>query len=541
MDVIQNLCPERPSLLGITTSDGKDAWRQGQRETIDEIVKALYQHKYVLANIPTGGGKTLVGAAVQKLLGGDALACTHTIALQEQYRETMTWAKVVTGKSNWPCGRPPEDSLMEMFKGKLTAEECDTYAKCEEYHECSYRAMLAEACESPQVISNYAYAVRILQAHSIKPYGYNPFRRRLLIADEGHLLEDAIIDATTVTLWAGPCTMAGTPPWPQSNDIWTWIAWANDSMEVAQQYAQAMSRNSKENENPGTLKAAKSAASLYATVLAIRKLPPTEWVPSIVGGKQVDFRPLWGWSVSNDRLFQHFEKVLIMSATLGDPNDLMARLDIPPEDAVYLDVPSTFPVANRPVFYWPIVKVNWKTTTEEWRYMAEAISHIANLGVLKDKKGLIHTGSYKVVKALQPYIQGNPRFIFHDQGRGNREELIERLKYDRNPIVVLSPALATGIDIREIGWQIIPKVPYGDLGNPIVKARKNYKRGDDVKFGERNYLATAMNNVVQAAGRAVRAPDDIGVTYILDSSYMALHARVHSPSFYRDAFRWLKT
>ena len=48
-----------------------------------------------------------------------------------------------------------------------------------------------------------------------------------------------------------------------------------------------------------------------------------------------------------------------------------------------------------------------------------------------------------------------------------------------------------------------------------------------------------MSQVVQACGRAVRAPDDTGVSYILDENFWGLYKRAHSPGYFQQAVRWL--
>jgi len=48
-----------------------------------------------------------------------------------------------------------------------------------------------------------------------------------------------------------------------------------------------------------------------------------------------------------------------------------------------------------------------------------------------------------------------------------------------------------------------------------------------------------MNTVVQAYGRAVRAPDDKGVTFVLDSNFWPLYKRAYTPKHFKEAVKWL--
>ena len=536
----EQLCPDRPSGLGITIPG--DAWWPGQRDAIEEIVSAFWQSKYVLANIPTGGGKTIVGTAVQRLLGKTALYLCHTIQLQQQCQTTMPWAVLAMGRNNYACGRVENDSLMRLF-GEMTAQDCEDYGGCVNKTECTYAKMLEKAAYSPQVIMNYAYALRILQAGYIAGQP-NPFRRSLLIADEGDLVEDALVGATAISIWRGPCKEAGLPEWPKSDDPYQWIAWATDSYYTVKLWydvaKEAVEHRPNDDRLAYVLQAERKAKRLYDTILELRRLDPTDWAVS-VNDKEVKLRPLWAWSVTDDRLWGYFDRVLIMSATLGDPQTLMAKLAIPPEQAIYIDVPSTFPLENRPIFYVPTVKVNRNTEPDEWEVVANVLKHIADMPRLSNEKAIIHTTSYKVVNALRPYLQDDPRFAFHTEAQ-QKDNLIERLRdKEGGGIFVLSPSLGRGVDISNVRWQAIVKIPFGDLGDPITRMRKDYQRGDDKKFGQRNYKEEAMNNVVQAAGRAVRGPTDWGVTYILDGNFWMLYKTTHSPQFFKEAMQWLKT
>ena len=200
----EHLCPETPGELGLDAP----SWWSGQRDTIELIVAALLEKKYVMAGIPTGGGKTIIASAVQRILGhvgggqwgGDSLALTHTIQLQKQYQRTLKDAKVITGRSNHPCELPMDDEHRIGYDEKvpLTADEAPCNggpcpADLKGPNGCAYYKQWWEAARSPMVVMNYAFATRILRQEYFagedgEPMA-NPFRRTLLVADECHLTE----------------------------------------------------------------------------------------------------------------------------------------------------------------------------------------------------------------------------------------------------------------------------------------------------------------------------------------------------------------
>src|SRR3990167_6130201 len=191
--------PDRPSGLDIQTADGKDEWRPLQRETIANICEAFRTKGFVLANMPTGSGKTIVATAVQRMLKLSSVVLTHTIHLQTQYQQTVPWATVVTGRRNHKCDLPqPFDEVLMADRAPcVVGDDCEHISP----NGCSYYKMLYEAAGNPQTVLNYAYAVRILQSRSLFRIGedHNPFRRELLVCDEGDLAEGAIVDAARLS------------------------------------------------------------------------------------------------------------------------------------------------------------------------------------------------------------------------------------------------------------------------------------------------------------------------------------------------------
>ena len=156
--------PETPTTLGLP-ADRYPSWRPGQRQTIEDVLDAFDEHKYVLLNAPWGSGKTIIATAVQRIMEVWSINLTHTIQLQAQYLETMPWASVVTGRRNHAC------ELDQLKAVGATADQapCKEGADCEYIRPngCSYYRTLYEAADNPQAVLNYAYATRILQSGGV--------------------------------------------------------------------------------------------------------------------------------------------------------------------------------------------------------------------------------------------------------------------------------------------------------------------------------------------------------------------------------------
>jgi Rad3-related DNA helicase len=73
--------------------------------------------------------------------------------------------------------------------------------------------------------------------------------------------------------------------------------------------------------------------------------------------------------------------------------------------------------------------------------------------------------------------------------------------------------MTEGLDLRDdlSRFQVIPKVPFPNLADPFVKAKKD--RDPDW------YQWQTALTIVQATGRSVRSAEDHCVSYILDSDF----------------------
>ncbi len=524
--------PSKPSDLGLVTQDGKDEWRELQQYAIGAITEAFKTKKFVMTNMPTGSGKTIVGAAVARMLDLPSLSLTHTIQLQEQYRNTLPWAGLMTGRSNHLCDLYPK-SL-----GVTAANAVSACKKCPHRHieGCSYYRMFYTTRNEDEIILNYAYATRILQSEA-------GFSRKLLICDEADLAEGALVQSTQLlfspSLWQQ--LKVDAPPM-KSKDFVEWFEWAQDVTD-ALFIPKKLAVDACDTEHPKTsavaqLNRIEKALGLLSEL--IWTVQPETWTFAH-GLNQIEpeiiIRPIWGMTVAESRLWKHGELVLLMSATLGDPEILATKLGIKEEDYAYIDFPSTFPVENRINYYWPVVKLNKDSDDADWDTLASAVEFVGShhLG----QKGLIHCGSYKIGKELYKRLgEGSSRYLL--QTPDDRMAHLERFIESDEPLVMITPSFSTGLDLPyTIGWQVIAKMPFGNLGDEVVRLRRDTIINGK-QFGRKNYDAEAINTVIQACGRAVRAPDDKGTTYILDGNFWNLKKRTFIPQYFKESIRWLE-
>lgn len=546
--------PDSPEALGLT---GFPDWREHQRETVEALVEAFQESNVVTVEAPTGSGKTIIGAAASRALGGSAIYLAHTIILQQQQLRTLPGAVTVTGRRNHPCLLPVAQEF------GLTAEDADCPCELAAPEGCTYYAQWFRAMRAQDAVLNYAFMVRIVKAGGLRvAEGFgtmgesrdvipNPFLgRRLMVCDEGHNLEKALLDADTVEIHEATWDRYDIRV-PQSVDFERWLEWAAEQeVRVADLYESA--RLAKGELSLDAFKEKRRLKGMMQTLANIDDLSKAsegagqdhQRTPMFVGRKAHGYtlQPLWVWNRAEHLLFRHAENTMIMSATLGSPG-LTAKL-LGLQGSRHLKIPSTFPVENRPVFYWPVSKM--RHGMEETEKAKQAVALIELAKKFPTAPGVIHCNSYSLGKYLldvvaqyDPAVRG--RMIGHTAQ--NREAIFAAFEGDPGNTILVTPAATTGVDWDFIGWQMIPKVPYPDLGDDIVRLRYDYITEAGEPIGKQVYQQEAVKTLVQAAGRCVRTPSSKGVTVVTDAAFWPLYkyaAPEAFPDWFRAGVSWYK-
>lgn len=141
-------------------------------------------------------------------------------------------------------------------------------------------------------------------------------------------------------------------------------------------------------------------------------------------------------------------------------------------------------------------------------------------------KGIIHVSSYAQAERLSKPLLACPecrrRLVLIRTGE-RRAQTVERYR-NTDAAWVIHPGLREGesFDDEQCRTQIIAKVPFADLGDPITKLRM------DTELGKEYYYASTAAQIAQAAGRGMRHEEDHCETFILDGNFGGLYDRNRS-------------
>ena len=221
-----------------------------------------------------------------------------------------------------------------------------------------------------------------------------------------------------------------------------------------------------------------------------------------------------------------------MSATMLPKAILAKTLGLPAEEIEMIELPSTFPIENRPIYLDPVANMSQKTFDDQLPLLLHEIKRLVDKH--RGEKGVIHTVSYKLSQAIMKI--GNDRFITHKSH--DKDSALKRFNSSRDGILI-SPSSTRGIDFPDdlCRFIIIAKAPFLSLGDKLVSSRLHEPGG----MGNFWYRAMCALDTVQASGRGSRHKNDYCVIYLLDKQLENLVAESPAlfPRYWLEAIEYL--
>ena len=486
VDVVEEL----PPLDSLGLPEKFTEWRTGQ----DLVVRRAIASERLLAEAPPGVGKTVIAAALQKVLGVPAVYITSNKSLQRQICREIPWARAVMGRNNYPC---------IALKGR-TAEVCfhSREDPCLARPECPYVIARTEAEMSPLAVLNSTY---YLYASNYA----NKFQRPLLIVDEADQFDSAILGFVKLDLSRRVLVKLGDPPVVGS--VGSWVEWIGKVLPKVKRHIS----EAKEDE---IARWKRLEGKLKYVIDNVDK----DWFVEH-DGAGISFRPLKVSRYANTLVWNNHQRVLGMSGTIIFKDIVADSLGLGKVDYIPIDCP--FPAANRPIYFSPIEALNKDSKPDS---IALALRRIFE--GYPESKILVQTQSYNWAKALIDKMNGGVKSrLISNEGAGDREDVLDSFKSSKSPLVLMSPSFARGLDLYddEYNCLVVAKAPYPNLGSKAVSLRLK------APGGQRWYTREAVAALVQMSFRIIRSGSKKGDIYILDANAGRLINS--SPNWFKEA------
>jgi Rad3-related DNA helicase len=229
-------------------------------------------------------------------------------------------------------------------------------------------------------------------------------------------------------------------------------------------------------------------------------------------------------------IFDGADKILMMSATISNPEEFAKSLGIKKEEYGFVEIPSTFAAEKSPIYCSTQYNLSYKTIERDLPKIIKMALDICDKH--KGQKGIIHTHTNQITEALKKRVRNNPRFLFRETGTTNQNIIEEHKERKEEDTILVSPSLDTGISLDgDLGrFQIIVKAPYLPLNSKRIK--KMFDRNP------KHYIMKMLDTLIQMSGRCTRSIEDHAATYILDGSAVkaVLSHKHHLPKHFLERF-----
>lgn len=487
-------------------------------------------YRYVILEAPVGSGKSAMAICAARKYGTSHIL-TPKKNLQDQYFDDFSkHIALMKGRGAYPCvykdasqygkiiaeikkGGTPSPAItgVSVADGACSTGSEKVYDECNARHRCPYAVALDRAIEEDHVVHN-------VHSFIFQAYMHSKFDKRgILIVDEVHTLEDICRDFMTREIKIpGKAGIDYTVP----------------DFESIEEYRDFLLQ---ESFMPRRSDTRKDYLIAVDALLATRmKGFVVEYVIDDFFNKTLlRFIPKSIRGVPESLIFSFGERVLLMSGTIYDKSAFCSSLGIAEEEACFMRVPSTFPVAGRPI----IMKAAYMTGTSfaEWKtnikQIADTVSDIIER--FPNAKGLIHTPSYYLTEDLIKHLRSGISNRVKTHAKTNFRDCLESFYASEEPLVFFSPICQEGVDFKDdrARFQVILRIPYPSMESKIVKAlaSENYAW----------YNRKALQAFGQQTGRINRSESDHGVTILLDNRFPAFIKKNSTklPKWFLDAVK----
>ena len=519
--------PPKLSDLGFVNFQGDHGlWREYQAETVARIINS--SKRFVLVQAPTGAGKSPIAVAAAQLIEPKVIRrrvdqdgnvtelppqssiLTTTKQLQWQYLGDFSDQAIeLKGRANYDC-------LVEPVSAAEAPCVVHSPRRCPSFSVCPYYQTLAQADLKPLGVHNYANYLTNAN------YADRFHQQTLLILDEAHLLDDQLMGFISRDINIHTCRKFDILP--PTNDIQRglripfheWQAWAGvwQAELKAEVHRLGAELKGKDEQDTPLLRTWQQGKSLLSTLNYLKEAEEP-WVitPTPDGW---EFKPIWIGQYANDLLYRYASKIVLMSATILDPITFAKTVGIPPDEMEFIDVPSTFPVGSRPIYYNPQMVVKGGMGDDELAPLLDSIYRTCNAH--EGEKGLLHTVSFSLLLTIARNAPGDVRQRLMWHTSKDRLKVYEAFRESDEDRILLSPSMKEGISLEDNLCRFIgvAKVPFPYLGDPQTKARMQ------TTMGQAWYAWRSMCDLIQATGRGMRSATDTCSVYIFDGAFTRL-------------------
>ena len=513
------------------------SFRQNQREILHQVQKSLDAGtEVIIIEGPTGFGKSPVNIALAKYLQ-PSFYTTPQVSLVKQTASDFGPKKfaidggygdvmALLGRQNYICKATNQLSHVCAIR--------DNYeSSCADEPMCTYQAQKLSTINSKVAVLTFAMLI-------LNAFGQRFRNRNLLIVDECHNLENQVASMfanVTISPYIFPAKLQNKywynlrDQLPKSKNIEDYKSCFEYLKEIINKARfddiKTNSDNDKINDFARKLDYMTNEIK-YGRTWVINHTK-TKFNDS--WEKKIIFKPISVDLFLKRTIWSQAKQIILSTATVPFRNNIqnwLYRLGLGDKSYKLYSAPMTFPLSNRPIFFYENGgKMTKNLEDVNWEKNLQIINKIIKKH--SSEKGVIHTQSYKRAKRLAESLNSPADVFLHDKTKVDGD--IIKAWINSKKRILLSPAIKEGVDLKGdiCRFQILMKIPYPNFHDSRVKYLLEVKKAWNWYFNE------ASRDITQMYGRAIRSHDDYATFYIIDSSFKDVYNRGSFPDWFKNA------
>ena len=477
--------------------------RKYQLETISKIYEAIEKgYKYVILEAVSGFGKSGIAITLSDIYSNDKSYILNTTKqLSSQYQEEF---------EKYSFGRifPRSDFKCLNRENKTCSPSNCKGIKCEynKSKSCNYLTNVNNSLDSNITFASYPYFIleNYFQSEFLNGETLLP-KRKLLILDEGHNIDDQIATNVELTLFSG-----------KMRDVGLNLEMEARYLEESEEYYTFLEKCKLMYETKVNryIKDSIKYNKYYYDLIKINKFleyfkdDPQNIAFKTDGTTRLNFKPIKIDKIIKEVILNYADVCIFMSSSIFNSENFNYDMGINENETYVLKVPNIFELSNNPIKIYNDFNMNYETLGIVSKETIPVIKKI--LKEHRNEKGVIHTVSDECKEFIVNRID-NYRLLTHKTE--DREEVLSQFKKSKKPLVLVSPSMNEGVDLpgEQCRFQIIYKLPYLPPSPRVERRKATYDDGNDW------YLYKMLTKLIQTYGRGIRFEGDQCKTYILDN------------------------
>lgn len=541
-----------------------------QRSIIRDMLFQLSNGKHIIAEMPTGTGKSIVAMFIAAYFDDKSYILTSDKLLQQQYEDfvnnvlkqnsadldlcTKHFAKfqVLRGRDNYICNQNNlAFSQGTCQENGLSIRQATVTMPCSKT--CEYIVNRQLAIDSQCAILNYSYWLTLMNRTPANKFG----TRAVTIMDECHKIDDVL--TTFMDISIGPkfiqdCSKAesmivgminqaelddyisykeqlfaiiksiiaevsvGASIDAQRTIVTQLITNAYNLLDSLQKPIECLA-NKIENNTPLSVfdkalkrfigKLQELCVSLDDIMSATAPQPSSLIIVLEQSTNSIVFKCTNDELLCKQLVHRHCNLQVFMSATIGDIES-WAKLNGVTNYVGY-SIESDWQFKCSPIHIcMPLISLSYANIYANLPRLVETIDNILELH--ESDNGVIHCATKRIANYICANSKYKSRTITYTNST-EKSNIVSNILVPGNNKVLVAYSATEGVSLDDdkCRFQIIAKLSWQNLGDIVIKTKAD-NNGNW-------YILKTLQSLIQAIGRGIRHSEDYCTTYILDSSF----------------------